>query len=66
MKMTTDHKDLVTVPELAQRIGCGKSTAYGLVKSGRVRAVRLTAKGSIRVPVEAIAEFIKSLDAVDG
>jgi excisionase family DNA binding protein len=57
-------KCLLKVSELAERLGCSRTTAYELVGSGRVRAVRLTEGGPMRVPVEAVEDFIDSLDSV--
>ena len=46
-----DHmeKTLLTVAELGARLQCSRTTAYELVGSRRVRAVRLTPGGTIRV-----------------
>lgn len=62
--MITLEKMLLTVPELSARLGCSRTTGYELVQSGRVRAVRLTDRGAIRVPVEAVEEFLESLATV--
>ena len=58
------EKSLMTVQELGELLQCSRTTAYELVKSGRVRAVRLTEGGAIRVPLEAALEFIDSLASV--
>ena len=58
------EKTLLTVPELCVWLGCSRTTGYDLVSSGRIRAVRLTEGGAIRIPVEAVEEFMDSLDSV--
>jgi excisionase family DNA binding protein len=58
------EKSLLTVPELSVRLGCSRTSAYELVKSGRVRAVRLTKGGALRVPVDAVKQFIDSLASI--
>ena len=48
---------ILTVPELASILRIGKNTAYELVRSNQIRAIRTTTH-SIRVPREALIEYI--------
>ena len=63
-EVITLEKKLLTVTELIGELGCSRTTGYELIKTGRLRAVRLTNKGGIRIPVEAVEEFMESLDTV--
>jgi excisionase family DNA binding protein len=54
---------MLSVEEFGRALGCGRSTAYEVVKSGRVRTVRLNPRGATRIPVDAVREFIDSLDS---
>lgn len=50
---------LITVEEAARRLAIGRTVAFELIASGRLRSVRV---GRLRrVPVEAVAEFVESL-----
>lgn len=52
---------LITVEEAARRLAIGRTVAFELIASGRLRSVRV---GRLRrVPVEAVAEFVESLAA---
>jgi excisionase family DNA binding protein len=58
MKSLLESQPLaLTVPETALSLGICRSAVYALVKAGRLRFVRL-AGGSIRIPREAIGEFL--------
>lgn len=46
------------MPELAELLGISRSTAYALIRSGRLRYIRLPG-GSIRVPMAAVDEFLR-------
>jgi excisionase family DNA binding protein len=51
----------VDVWEAARRLGVSRSLVYELVADGRLRSVKI---GRLRrVPVEALVEFARSLDA---
>ena len=43
-------KGLMSVPEAAERLGISRSRAYGLVASGRLRSVRISAHVLVREP----------------
>lgn len=47
---------ILTVPELASILRIGKNTAYELVRSNQIRAIRTA--HSIRVPKDALIEYI--------
>jgi predicted DNA-binding transcriptional regulator AlpA len=53
---------LLSVEEFGQSVGISRSAAYNLVREGRVRTVRMTPHGAVRVPVEAVREFIQCLE----
>jgi excisionase family DNA binding protein len=55
---------LLTVEEFGRSIGVSRAAAYNLVKERRVRTVRVTPRGAIRVPAEAVREFIQTLEQV--
>jgi excisionase family DNA binding protein len=55
----------MTVKEAAQRLELPLSTTYELISSGKLRARRFdgpTGKAIIRVPDEAVAEFIRQAE----
>lgn len=54
---------LLTVREAADRLAYSKSVTYELIRAGRLRAVRISEASDWRVPDDAIAEFIDSLDS---
>jgi len=49
---------LLTVEEMRQFLRIGKGSAYSLVRSGRIRSIRIGR--DIRIPREAIDEFLRS------
>lgn len=55
---------LLTVEQAAARLGCGRTTMYGLIKSGAVRAVHVGSLRRIR-PVD-LAAYVDSLGDGDG
>lgn len=52
---------LLTVREAAERLSYNKTVVYELIRSGRLRAVRITETAEWRVPDDAIPEFIDGL-----
>ena len=61
----TDEKVLLTVPEAALRLGCGRSFLYGLVMKGEIDSIKLGR--ARRIPVVALAQFVaKHLDQAKG
>lgn len=54
-------KMLLTVPEAALRLGVGRSFLYNLVIRGEIASVKLGR--ARRIPVQAIEEFVKRLQA---
>ena len=45
-----------TVDELAQKLGIGRNTAYGLINDGAIRSVKVGRKRLI--PRQALVEFL--------
>ncbi|MFF3770540.1 helix-turn-helix domain-containing protein [Streptomyces sp. NPDC002232] len=54
--MTTATAELLTVPEVMERLKLGRSTVYDLIRSRRL--VSLTIGRSRRVPADAVRDFI--------
>ena len=54
-------KILLTIPEVAQVTGLGRSLIYTKVMAGELRSVRIGR--ARRVPVAAITEFIEGLES---
>jgi excisionase family DNA binding protein len=55
------EQQLLKVAEVATRLSCSQSMVRNLIKSGRLRHVRLgKGQGGIRVTVEALTEFIRA------
>ena len=54
--MFNDYSDLVTVEELCEMLMIGKNTAYRLLNSGAIKAIRI---GRIwKIPKKSIEEFV--------
>ncbi|MFF9853836.1 helix-turn-helix transcriptional regulator [Streptomyces litmocidini] len=54
--MTTATTELLTVPEVMERLKLGRSTVYDLIRSRRL--VSITIGRARRVPADAIRDFI--------
>ncbi|MCX4779020.1 helix-turn-helix domain-containing protein [Streptomyces sp. NBC_01264] len=54
--MTTATPELLTVPEVMQRLKVGRSTVYDLIRSRRL--ISITIGRARRIPVDAVREFI--------
>ncbi|MFJ8132535.1 helix-turn-helix domain-containing protein [Streptomyces hydrogenans] len=54
--MTTATAELLTVPEVMERLKLGRSTVYDLIRSRRL--VSITVGRSRRIPVDAVRDFI--------
>lgn len=50
--------DVMTVAELAKRLRIGRSSAYGLVRKGEVRSIRVGRV--IRIPATAVDDFLNT------
>lgn len=55
-----DEPLLYTVPAAARMLSLGRSKTYDLIRSGRIRSVRVD--GCRRVPRAALEEFISGLE----
>ncbi len=53
-----NFSDLLTVDELMQLLGIGKSSAYKLLRSGKIRAFQLN--GKWRIKKQSVISFINS------
>ena len=56
-----DTKLLLTIEEVAARLGIGRSHAYAYVLKGDLESIKLGR--SRRVPVQALADFVAKLRA---
>lgn len=59
----TDYNDLplvLTVDQLADILGIGRNTAYDLVRSDRIRTIRVGRQ--IRIPRDALIDFLNTPD----
>ena len=54
------RKPTASVEELARVIPCGRQQAYELVRTGRVRSIRIGR--AIKVPTSAIRAFLEGSD----
>jgi excisionase family DNA binding protein len=57
----TDDRLLLRPAEAAERLGIGRTKVYELMRSGRLRSVKIGA--ARRVSATALAEFVAALDA---
>lgn len=54
--MSDDGKAVLSVPEAGKRLGCGRSLAYELARTGRIPTIRLGRK--LVVPREAFEQWM--------
>lgn len=54
--MTTATAELLTVPQVMERLKLGRSTVYDLIRSRRLTSI--TVGRARRVPVDAVRDFI--------
>jgi excisionase family DNA binding protein len=52
---------LITVEEFGQATHIGRTRVYDLIRAGTIRSVSVGR--SRRIPVEALAEFVRTLEA---
>ena len=48
---------LLTIPQVSERIGCGRTTVFELIKNGELQAVRFGPR-TTRVPSDAVDDYI--------
>ena len=58
MNSDTDYKLLLTVPEVARRLGMGRSFVYQLVSKGEIPSIKLGR--ARRIPVSALEKFVEA------
>ncbi len=56
------EKLLLTIPEVAKALGVGKDTAYKLVSSGQLQALKL---GSLKVRRAEVERFLLQAEGYD-
>ena len=59
MNIETESKLLLTIPEVAHRLGMGRSFVYQLVLSGEIPSIKLGR--ARRVPAAVIDQFVATL-----
>lgn len=58
MRMLKNYKDILSVEDLCEILSIGKNTAYRLLKSGEIKAIRI---GKIyKIPQKYVKEYIFS------
>ncbi len=57
MNSNTDSKLLLAVPEVARRLGMGRSFVYQLVMKGEIPSIKLGR--ARRIPVSALEKFVE-------
>ena len=56
--MLKNYKDVLSVEDLCEILSIGKNTAYRLLKSGEIRAIRI---GKVyKIPKGSVRDFLKS------
>ena len=53
------NRELLTVPEVARELRLSLPTVYRRVSSGDLRALRLGEHGPLRIPRDALQEFVQ-------
>lgn len=63
-RVLEEAMNLLTIPEFAEQIRVSKSLAYRLISEHKIRHVRIgvDGKGAIRIPEDAISEFLRSCE----
>ena len=56
--MFKQYQDLLDITELQSALGVGRNTAYRLVRSGRIRHLRVGRK--IKIPRWALVDYVES------
>lgn len=56
-ELFNNYRDVVGIMELQQMLGCGRNTAYSLVKSNQIKAIRIGR--TYKIPKCNIIAFIQ-------
>jgi excisionase family DNA binding protein len=56
--MPRNHEGTLKVPEVAEKLRCGKATVHELIRAGKLRSFRVGRL--IRVSPEALEDFIRA------
>lgn len=59
MQTNRENRLLLTIPEVAERLGMGRTFVYELVLKGEIKSVKLGR--ARRVPIAAVEEYIVHL-----
>ncbi len=55
--MLKNYKDILSVDDLCEILSIGKNTAYRLLKSGEIKAIRI---GKVyKIPKESLINYLK-------
>lgn len=56
--MLKNYKDIISVEELCEILSIGKNTAYRLLKSGEIKAIRI---GKVyKIPKESVRRYLRT------
>lgn len=61
--MFSDYPDVVSIAELQSMLRIGRNTAYELVRSGKIRSVKIGR--TYRIPLTAVEDYLNT-PAEDG
>ncbi len=53
----TKNIEILTLPDLMSYLAIGKSTAYNLLKSGKIRSFRIGR--NYKIPMKSVLEFVE-------
>ncbi|HML56013.1 MAG TPA: helix-turn-helix domain-containing protein [Solidesulfovibrio magneticus] len=54
------HGQLLNVKQVTERLGCGKTFVYDLIRQGELRSVRLGVVKGLRVTAKSVERYMKS------
>ena len=55
-EMFAEYPDVMTIEDLQRALGVGRSTAYRLIRSNRIRCIRIGK--SIRIPKQLLVDYV--------
>ena len=54
------HGQLLNVKQVMERLGCGKTFVYDLIRDHELESVRLGAVKGIRVPAKSVDKYLRT------
>lgn len=58
-EMFQEYPDIVTVDDLQKMLRIGRNTAYGLIKDGAIKTVRVSPRKVI-IPKKSVIDFVNA------